>query len=145
MKTELWTSTDFPGGKRILSLGTDIEEYSRIGKHLPSGEPDQLILDVFTPAEIQLNLRYCQPVQAFTAGFACKEAVFKALGKGWMNSGPHWQDVELLFDPAERPDGIKMRYSPDVSRMMASAGGRHLEGKLSFSERYLNFDAFITD
>ena len=80
---------------KVAGCGIDIEELVRFEKILQKSDSG-LINDVFTSKEITGNFND-NSVLKFTLGFSCKEAVFKALGTGWAQSGISWQDVELLF------------------------------------------------
>jgi len=84
-----------------IAHGIDIVDCTRlesaIGRH---GE--HFLRRVFTKAE----LAYCRgrkrEIEHLAGRFAAKEAVFKALGTGWIN-GISWQDVEVHNDEAGRP------------------------------------------
>lgn len=78
---------------KIIGIGTDITECLRIARMIE--RHGELFLGrVFTPQEI----RYCQSrkqsTQHFSARWAAKEAVLKALGTGWVR-GISWRDIEI--------------------------------------------------
>ncbi len=86
---------------KIRGIGIDTEENSRIGA-LIEKNGDRFLKKVFTDKEIA----YCSGKKdnygSFTARFAAKEALFKALGSGLRN-GLKWKDVETLNDPLGKP------------------------------------------
>ena len=86
---------------KIRGIGVDTEVNQRIGALIEkSGE--RFLKKVFTDNEIN----YCKGKKdhygSFTARFAAKEAVFKALGTG-LRDGLKWKDVEVLNDPLGKP------------------------------------------
>lgn len=82
----------------ILRIGTDITECLRIAQMIE--RHGELFIDrVYTAEEI----RYCrsrkQATQHFTARWAAKKAVLKALGGAWVR-GIGWRDIEVCHDSA---------------------------------------------
>ena len=75
----------------IVGLGIDMVDLGEFRKRLS----DELIAELFLPAEID----YCRTQhrfwENFGARFAAKEAVFKALGAG-LEQGLRWHDVEVV-------------------------------------------------
>lgn len=78
---------------KIIGIGTDITECLRIARMIER-HGEMFLGRVFTPQEI----RYCQSrkqsTQHFSARWAAKEAVLKALGTGWVR-GISWRDIEI--------------------------------------------------
>lgn len=83
----------------IIGVGLDIEEVSRF-EAIRDRRPG-LIGGVFTPRERAIHDARPNPARGYTAGFAIKEAAFKALGQGWLESSLFWTDIELL-DPLDQ-------------------------------------------
>ena len=85
----------------IRGIGIDLEENKRIGG-LINKWGESFIKRVFTDAEIA----YCKDKKnhfaSFTARFAAKEALLKALGTGLRN-GLQWKDIELINDEYGKP------------------------------------------
>jgi holo-[acyl-carrier protein] synthase len=86
---------------QIIGVGTDISECLRIARMIE--RHGELFLNrVFTPGEI----KYCQSrkltTQHFTARWAAKEAVLKALGVSGRR-GISWRDVEIRNQPGGKP------------------------------------------
>lgn len=83
-----------------MYIGIDIIEIKRIEKLFSANEG--FLKKVYTRKEME----YCKPkknkYQHFAARFATKEAVFKALGTGWVGS-MKWTDIELLNDEMGKP------------------------------------------
>lgn len=83
-----------------MYIGIDIIEISRINRFFSKSA--DFLKKIYTEKEIE----YCNPkrnkYQHFAARFATKEAVFKALGTGWISS-LKWTDIELLNDETGRP------------------------------------------
>lgn len=85
----------------ITGIGVDIEKNNRI-LGLIEKWGDSFLLRVFTPAEIA----YCKDKKdsggSYTARFAAKEAVFKAMGTG-LRDGYKWTDIEVQNDEKGKP------------------------------------------
>ena len=85
----------------IRGIGIDTEENGRIGALIEkSGE--RFLKKVFTDKEIAYCIGKKDNYGSFTARFAAKEALFKALGSG-LRDGLKWKDVETLNDKLGRP------------------------------------------
>jgi len=95
------TLPDLPSGARILGVGIDLIEVSRIVRALER-QGDRFRNRVFTEGE----LAYCDgmkfPGPHFAARFAAKEAVSKAFGTG---IGEHmgWKTAEVVRDSLGKP------------------------------------------
>lgn len=72
----------------IKGIGTDIVNISRIEKAM---QQEKFLERVFTPRELQERKH---KVENYAATFAGKEAVVKALGRGFRGIGFH--DIEIL-------------------------------------------------
>ena len=91
----------------IISAGVDLVEVERIRKALEDSRIGRRFRDrVFTEKEIQ----YCERKQrgkyeSYAGRFAAKEAVMKALGRGW-GSQVRWLDIEVARARSGKPDII---------------------------------------
>jgi len=87
--------------QQIIGIGTDITECLRIAR-LIERHGELFLHRVYSPEEI----RYCQSrnqaTQHFTARWAAKEAILKALGASW-RAGIAWRDMEIRTDSQGRP------------------------------------------
>lgn len=89
----------------IMGVGVDMVEITRIRKALENSKTGHRFRTrVYTENEI----RYCEKkgrtkYQSYAGRFAAKEAVMKALGKGW-GSRIGWTDIEVLPAPGGKPE-----------------------------------------
>jgi holo-[acyl-carrier protein] synthase len=89
----------------ILGIGLDMVEVERIRRALEHARIGKRFRDrVFTPQEI----RYCENkgrgrYESYAGRFAAKEAVMKALGRGW-SATVRWLDIEVAPAPSGRPE-----------------------------------------
>ena len=89
----------------FLSVGVDMVEVARIRRALEDPKIGQRFrARVYTEKEIE----YCEgkgrgKYQSYGGRFAAKEAVMKALGKGW-SSEVGWQDIEIVPTPGGKPE-----------------------------------------
>jgi holo-[acyl-carrier protein] synthase len=80
----------------IVGIGTDLIEVERIERavdHPQWGE--RFRRRVFTPGEISYCLGRRRHAESFAARFAAKEAVMKALGRGF-GDGINWCEIEVM-------------------------------------------------
>jgi len=82
----------------IKGIGVDIEEVGRF-KKLPYKNNVSFYKKIFSSWEIKYCLSKANPAQHFTARFAAKEAVAKALGKSVYNA----KEIEVLVDKNGKP------------------------------------------
>jgi holo-[acyl-carrier protein] synthase len=89
----------------IISTGVDLAEVARLRRALEDARTGaRFRLRVFTQKEIE----YCESkrrgkYESYAARFAAKEAVMKALGKGW-GSQVSWLNIEVIRAPSGKPD-----------------------------------------
>jgi holo-[acyl-carrier protein] synthase len=79
----------------IVGVGIDIVDLEEFRARLS----DDLVADVFLPAEIEYASSRARPWESFAARFAAKEAAMKALGAG-LAQGLRWRDIEVVRDAA---------------------------------------------
>lgn len=88
----------------VIGIGVDMVEVVRIRRALGNRKIGRRFRDrVYTEKEIQ----YCEgkrrgKYESYAGRFAAKEAVMKALGRGW-GSKVSWLDIEVLPAPGGKP------------------------------------------
>lgn len=80
----------------IAGVGIDLVKVDRIKKAIKRKKFLEL---TFTPAEIFCYNKAGCPIGTLASRFAAKEAVFKALGTGWIKG----TEVEILPDKSGKP------------------------------------------
>jgi holo-[acyl-carrier protein] synthase len=91
--------------RMVLSVGVDMIEVERIQKALEDSRIGKRFRErVFTADEIQ----YCEKkrrgrYESYAGRFAAKEAVMKALGRGW-GSKVSWIDIEVARARSGKPE-----------------------------------------
>jgi holo-[acyl-carrier protein] synthase len=80
----------------ILGLGTQVMECARV-RQLLDEHADAFLKQVYTAREVQHCNGRKQTTEQFTAIWAAKEAVFRALGTTWKR-GMNWTDVEIVCE-----------------------------------------------
>ena len=89
----------------IVSVGVDLAEVERIRKALEDPRIGKRFRErVFTAKEIQ----YCEKkrrgrYESYAGRFAAKEAVMKALGRGW-GAKVAWLDIEVARARSGKPE-----------------------------------------
>jgi holo-[acyl-carrier protein] synthase len=85
----------------IGGLGTDIIEIQRIRAGIERHK-EHFLNKLFTPEEQNYCLSYRDPGPSFAGRFAAKEAIIKALGKGFRKEFT-WLDIEILNNAEGKP------------------------------------------
>ena len=117
-----------------MGVGIDLVEVARIRRALESSKTGLRLRNrVFTEKEIQ----YCEgkhqgKYQSYAGRFAAKEAVMKALGRGW-GSDVAWLDIEILPGPAGKPE---VRLSNKTSALAGQLGITQLALSITHTESY---------
>lgn len=88
----------------ILGVGIDIVHVERIKKAIER-YGKRFIDRIFTEKEQAYCSEKANPFESYAARFAVKEAVFKALGKGWAECGG-FTSVEVINDKLGRPEVV---------------------------------------
>lgn len=83
-----------------MYIGIDIIEIKRIERLFSANEG--FLRKIYTEKEVEYCSQRKNKYQHFAARFASKEAMFKALGTGWVGK-MKWTDIELLNDKMGRP------------------------------------------
>ncbi|MBI1817728.1 MAG: holo-ACP synthase [Deltaproteobacteria bacterium] len=83
----------------IIGIGVDLIEVPRIAAALSHPRTGKRFeAKVFTAGEIVYCRRRRSFVESFAARFAAKEAVMKALGRGYLGGGIGWLQIEVVRD-----------------------------------------------
>jgi holo-[acyl-carrier protein] synthase len=91
--------------RMIIGTGVDLAEVDRIRAALEDSRIGRRFRDrVFTEKEIA----YCEKkrrgkYESYAGRFAAKEAVMKALGRGW-GAKVRWRDIEVVRARSGKPD-----------------------------------------
>lgn len=85
----------------IRGIGTDIIEISRIASQMEK-YGDKFLHKILTDPEIEYCARYKFSAPHVAGRFAAKEAIAKALGKGF-GEEINFHDIEIVNDPAGKP------------------------------------------
>lgn len=88
----------------IQGIGVDVVDVKRMKVALDTWGPG-LIRKMFTDTEIAYCRSKKKPHEHFTARFAAKEAVSKAMETGWSGKF-RWRDVEVVNDASGAPKVI---------------------------------------
>jgi len=115
----------------IIGIGTDLVEIDRFRSALRR-HGERLLRKVFTEEE----RCYCESrmnrLAHYTARFAGKEAVLKALGTGW-SGGIAWTDVNIAH---RQGGGTEVRLSGVAARVAERRKVRSVHLSLSHTDRY---------
>ena len=118
----------------VLSVGVDMVEVERIQKALEDSRIGKRFRDrVFTANEIQ----YCEKkrrgrYESYAGRFAVKEAVMKALGRGW-GSKVCWLDIEVVRARSGKPDVV---LHEKTARLAEELGIRHWSVSITHTGRH---------
>jgi holo-[acyl-carrier protein] synthase len=115
----------------ILGLGTQVMECARV-RQLIDGHADAFLRQVYTDREVSHCNSKKQTTEHFTALWAAKEAVFRALGTTWRR-GMNWTDVEVVHDAGGPPHAV---VSGATRELMAARGVNHILLTLAFCRSF---------
>lgn len=107
----------------VKGIGVDIVDNRRIEKILKQKCGQRFLDRVYTSLEMEYCKQKRKSVEHFSARFAAKEAVFKALGTGW-SKGIAWRDVEVRNDGSGAPRVVLYGKAKEIFR--DRGGGRIL-------------------
>ncbi len=115
----------------ILGLGTQVMECARV-RQLLDEHADAFLKQVYTDREV----RYCngkkQTTEQYTALWAAKEAVFRALGTTWKR-GMSWTDVEIVSENGGPSHAV---ISGATRELMAARGVNHVLLTMAFCRAF---------
>jgi holo-[acyl-carrier protein] synthase len=87
----------------IVGIGVDLAEVDRIRDALERPTTGERFKSrVFTPGEQEYCERRRGKYESYAARFAAKEAMMKALGRGW-SSEVSWTEIEVTRERGGRP------------------------------------------
>jgi len=87
----------------IVGIGVDLAEVDRIRDALERPATGERFRDrVYTPGEQAYCERRRRKYESYAARFAAKEAVMKALGRGWSRE-IGWTEIEVMRERGGRP------------------------------------------
>ena len=87
----------------IVAIGVDLAEVDRIRDALERAETGARFRDrVFTAGEQAYCERRRRKYESYAARFAAKEAMMKALGRGWSRE-VGWTEIEVVREHGGRP------------------------------------------
>jgi holo-[acyl-carrier protein] synthase len=118
----------------IISTGVDLAEVVRIRGALEDPKIGRRFRDrVFTDTEIA----YCERKQrgkfeSYAGRFAAKEAVMKALGRGW-GAKVRWRDIEVARARSGKPDIV---LHDKTAKFAAELGIRRWSLSISHTEQH---------
>lgn len=100
-------------GAKVLGLGNDIIEISRIRKSIER-HGAHFLNRLFTEKEQDICYKHQDSAPHFAGRFAAKEAIAKALGTGF-GADVAWHDIEVLSDERGKPvvhlsEGLKASF-----------------------------------
>ena len=91
----------------ILGVGVDLIEVARIQRALENPRIGQRVRQrVFTDGEVEYCEKRKRKYESYAGRFAAKEAVMKALGRGWGRK-VGWIDIEVVLAVSGEP-GISL-------------------------------------
>lgn len=111
----------------IRGIGVDVVDVERMKKTLQD-QGEAFVSKVFTETEITYCRSRKNPHEHFAARFAAKEAVSKAMQKGWSGEF-RWKDVEVMNEPSGAP---KIILYGELVRLL---GGTKVHLSLSHTEK----------
>ena len=102
----------------IVGIGLDLVETARI-RDIFSRHRERFLNRILTDAEREYVLRHADPVQRIAGRWTAKEAALKALGTG-LSQGIRWRDVEILNNPAGKPELYLHARAADIARELGA-------------------------
>jgi holo-[acyl-carrier protein] synthase len=115
----------------ILGLGTQVMECARV-RQLIDEHADVFLKQVYTDREVRCCNGKKQTTEHYTAMWAAKEAVFRALGTTWKR-GMSWTDVEIVHDNGGPPHAV---VSGATRELMAARGVNHILLTMAFCRAF---------
>jgi holo-[acyl-carrier protein] synthase len=115
----------------ILGLGTQVMECARV-RQLLDEHADAFLKQVYTDREVRFCNSKKQTTEQYTALWAAKEAVFRALGTTWRR-GMSWTDVEVVYDNGGPPHAV---VSGATRELMAARGVNHILLTVAFCRSF---------
>jgi len=124
----------------IVGVGVDIVEIDKLRlAMIRRGE--RLRNRAFTPLEIEYCEGRVNKFQHYSARFAAKEALFKAIGTGWRD-GVSWQDAEVRNQMSGKPVLILRGRALELATLMSA---RKYWLSLSHTDQYAIAQVVLED
>jgi len=101
----------------IVGLGSQVMDCARVRK-LIDKHGETFLKQVYTDREVQFCNTMSRTTEQFTALWAAKEAVFRALGTTWKR-GTNWTDIEVI---CESTGTQHVAVSGPTAELMAARG-----------------------
>lgn len=117
--THYFTKFEHNHTHMIAGLGIDIVEVERIEEKLQKNNGFREL--VFSENEIAYCENRANKFEHYAARFAAKEALFKALGTGWLN-GTAFNEVEITNNELGKPEITLLGGTHDVISPMGFSG-----------------------
>ncbi|MBI2901582.1 MAG: holo-ACP synthase [Planctomycetes bacterium] len=115
----------------IIGVGIDLVEVERF-KAVMRRRGERFLERIFTAGE----RKYCEGkmhrLAHYTARFAAKEAILKALGTGW-SGGIHWTDIEVVH---EGTGAVSAKIGGPAGQVAKKKKIRKVHISITHSERY---------
>lgn len=89
----------------VIGIGVDMVDVDRV-KAIMARRSERFVQRAFTEAESAYCSKCQCPERRYAGRFAAKEAVMKALGRGWFQGMP-FKEIEVTRDPNGRP-GVRL-------------------------------------
>ena len=116
-----------------LGVGVDLIEVVRIQRALENPRIGQRVRQrVFTDGEVEYCERRKRKYESYAGRFAAKEAVMKALGRGWGRK-VGWLDIEVVLAVSGEP-GISLH--DKASSFARELGIEHFSLSITHTESY---------
>ena len=117
----------------ILGVGVDLIEVARIQRALENPRIGQRVRQrVFTDGEVEYCEKRKRKYESYAGRFAAKEAVMKALGRGWGRK-VGWIDIEVVLAVSGEP-GISLH--DKASSFARELGIEHFSLSITHTESY---------
>ncbi len=117
----------------ILGVGVDLIEVARIQRALENPRIGQRVRQrVFTDGEVEYCEKRKRKYESYAGRFAAKEAVMKALGRGWGRK-VGWIDIEVVLAVSGEP-GISLH--DKASSFARELGIEHFSLSITHTQSY---------
>jgi len=116
---------------QIVAHGIDLVDFPRI-EEMIKRHGECFLNKVFTPAEQAYAQANKNGTEKLAGRFAAKEAILKLMGTGWRGKIA-WTDIEVLNDPAGRPEVI---LSGEVRKLADELGIEHVSVSITHTGNF---------
>ena len=114
----------------VIGIGVDMVDVDRV-KGIMARRGARFVRRAFTEAEVAYCSRCQCPERRYAARFAAKEAVMKALGRGWFQGMP-FKEIEVTREPSGRP-GVSL--SGQMQQLAESLGASSIHLSITHEQR----------